>query len=525
MLRITMLLLSLSVLLAPSLAQAQQPATGSIRVQVNGHREIHGDPGTFLNPKPPGEASALNIETRAETRAPLAANGRTQFDELPDGIYLVTVVSGDRTGTTYVRISNGRPVLAELGAAGLPTSRTFTTPPSNFAADAKAAIDACDRAAYDRAVLELSRDEAMLEINLRDLRAMGSAAQSAQRQVESRLASVKAARQQIPPFPQPCGGTAAAALRQRVALQLLISPELAVVFANRPQLALFRLELAGVITRLGAFKPDDTDTGTRIGMSAGMRWNADFLGTKQWGIEAKVWYVDYNYDDAGEVRAEPGGTIGLFSPSTQANPFGGYFTAGPLINGAYSAEVENYGGELQVQTWIRSGDFRAMPWVGVRLGRTTIAENMRFDIGNPAFTSFEQRNDIEDTYVGPTIGVKARVDLSGGLYAFGEAAAGLEYHRGKGDWRTLVPAVDLDGPRKDKLSSSKWGISAGLKAGLGFEAGGFTAQLAAGMSYTNASPYLEYKDADSTTTGTGGADIGYGRQTDYFGEARLGWRF
>ncbi len=222
---------------------------------------------------------------------------------------------------------------------------------------------------------------------------------------------------------------------------------------------------------------------------------------------------------------EPGGTIGLFSPATPGNPFGGYFTGQPLVNGLYEAQVQSYGGEVQVQTWLQAGAVRFMPSVGLRLGRTTVDERLSFDIGTPAFTSFEQRNDITDTYFGPTVGLKARVDLGGGFYSFGEGSLALEYHRGRGDWRTFVPAVDLDGPRKDKLSSSKWGVSAGVKAGFGVEIGGFTAQFAAGMTYTDASPYLDYKKADSTTTGTGGTDIGYGSQKDYFGEARFSVRF
>jgi hypothetical protein len=493
-------------------AQAQ---TGSIRVQVNGHREVHGDG------KPPGDAAVTNIDTREETIVDLTPNGRADFGNLKDGNYIVTVHTGDRTGTTYVRVVNGRQTTAEISAGGLPTSRTFTANPATLASEARAAIDVCDRAAYDRAALELARDEAMLEINLRDLRALGAATQSTQRQIEGRLNSVKAARQQIPPYPQPCGKTAAAptTLEQMAAVQFLLSPELALIFANRPQSSYFRTEIAGIITKLRAFKPDDTESGVKFGMSAGMRWNSSLLGTKQLGIEAKIWYADYDIEDTGEVTAEPGGTIGLFSPPTSGNPFGGYFTGGPLTNGSYESKVAQFGGEVQVQTWYSSGNFRAMPWVGLRLGRTTVNEDMQFDVGMPVITTFEQHNDIKDTYIGPTIGLKARLDIGGGLYGFAEGSLGLEYHKGKGDWSTLVPLVEAES-RKESLSSSKWGISAGLKAGLGFEAGGFGMQLGAGVNYTNASPYLEFKEDDSTTTGTGGADIGYGSQREYFFEMR-----
>ncbi|MGE0153325.1 MAG: hypothetical protein AB7R90_11970 [Reyranellaceae bacterium] len=575
MLRGKILALGVLAMVAVDGAWAQQPPptpTGSIRVQVNGHREVHGGPS-------PAKAEVTNLSSRDTRTVDISASGRADVGELPDGVYRVTIAPGDRMGATYVRVEGGKVAPAEFGAQGLPRASNFYASPEGLLTEAREAADRCDRAAYDAAVTELERQIATLEINLRDVNRLaedyskltnlppdlerveklyetilraaftgrsGPTGTAARRgapvdaglvnlpafravlqekaRLEARLNQFRAARQQVPPFPAEKCAREAEKLFQRAALQFLIAPELSLVFLNRPQFTPFRLELAGIITKLGAFKPDDTDTGLKVGMSAGVRWDSSLLGTKQLGIEAKFWYVDYDMRGSGDVEAEPGGTIGLFSPATSGNPFGGYFTSGPLTGGQYRADVENYGGEVQFQTWLGSGNFRAMPWVGLRLGRTNVDEDMSFDIGNPAFTTFEQNNDIRDTYFGPTIGLKARVDIGGGLYAFGEGALALEYHRGKGDWRTFVPLVDAES-RKDKLSSSKWGISASVKAGLGFEVGGFTAQFGAGLSYTNASPYLEYKDADSTTTGTGGADIGYGRQMEYFGEARLGWRF
>jgi len=568
--RITMFLLGFGVLLTSGLAQAQ-PTGGSVRVQVNGHREAQGaNPGT-----PPGTAAATNTRTVSGIGTDLSAGGRADIGNLPDGTYLVTVRSGDRVGTTYVRVEAGKTSEAVLSAGGLPSASAFAGGPGELLSAAKAAAEICSRSGYDAAVNQLDRSISMLEINLRDLNRIideyaklsnlapdlqllrttsdiitrsamggGGAGRTAVRgnvptnpglqylpayisaleekaKLEARLKEWRDARQAVPPFPSEKCAREVEKLQQQVALQFLISPELALIFANRPQFALFRLELAGVITKLGAFKPDDTDAGTKVGMSAGIRWDSSFLGTKQLGIETKLWYVDYNMKSSGDVAAEPGGTIGLFSPATSGNPFGGYFTAGPLTNGWYNADVQSYGGEVQVQTWIGSGNFRAMPWFGMRVGRTTVKEDVSFDIGAPVFTTFEQKNDIKDTYIGPTIGLKGRVDIGGGLYAFGEGSLAVEYHRGKGNWQTFVPVADaMDGPRKDSLSSSKWGISAGIKAGLGLEVGGFGLQFGAGMSYTNASPYLEYKEADSTTTGTGGADIGYGTQKDYFLEVR-----
>ncbi len=559
--------------MAFSAATAQAQQTGDVRIQVNGHREVNGD-------RSGAKANVTNVDRGESRTVDLNSSGRADVSGLPDGTYIVQVNTGDRTGLTYIRVEAGKASTAELSAQGLPKSSTFSSSPEQLLQAARDAANRCDRAAYDTAVTELDRDLSMAEINLRDInriveeygrltnlqpdlqrlqavfdsiarramagraaptgtaRAAGApvepglvhlpnymAAIREKMRLETRLNAIRAARQQVPPFPQNCGRETSA-LERAFGLQLLMSPEAAIVAANRPQFAPFRLEFGGVITKLGAFKPDDTETDVKFSASVGARWDAPWLGVgKKFGVEAKLWYVDYKYDDTGDVVAEPGGTIGLFSPSTTGNPFGGYFTAGPLTNGWYDAKVQSYGGEVQVQTWFEAGSVRVMPWIGFRVGRTTIDENMSFDIGMPAFTTFEQHNDIKDTYLGPTIGLRGRLDLGGGLYGYAEGSLGLEYHKGKGDWKTLVPAVDAE-PRKDSLSSSKWGISAGVKAGLGWQiSGGFSVELGAGMNYTNASPYLEFKEDDSTTTGTGGADIGYGSQVEYFGTLRSTFRF
>src|SRR5688572_20521822 len=121
MLRCAVLGLVLSTLFFSGLAQAQ---TGSIRVQVNGHREVHGDG------KPPGEVAVTDMETREDTIRELSPNGRADFGNLKDGNYIVTVHTGDRTGTTYVRVVNGRQTTAEISAGGLPASTTYTASPT-----------------------------------------------------------------------------------------------------------------------------------------------------------------------------------------------------------------------------------------------------------------------------------------------------------------------------------------------------------------------------------------------------------
>lgn len=554
-------------------AQAQQ--TGDVRIQVNGHREVHGGGAD-------AKAAVTSVDRGESRLVDLGANGRADVSGLPEGTYMVQVGSGDRMGITYVRVEGGKASTAELSAQGLPKASTFAGQPDGLVQAASAAALSCDRAAYDAAVTELDRDLAMVEINVRDINRIldeygrltnlppdqqrlqgifdaiarrgmqgrstpGNTARTAGAPVETgmvhlpaylaavkekarldaRLAAIRAARQKVPPYPQNCAREAAKT-GQLFGLQMLLGGELALVFANRPQFAPFRLELGGIISKLGAFKPDDTDAGTQIGVSSGIRWDSSFLGTKQLGLEAKFWYVDYKYSDSGDVVAEPGGTIGIFSPTSPTAPLGGYAIgpfSGPLSNGWYDAKVRSYGAEVQVQTWLEAGNLRVMPWIGMRVGRTTIDENMSFDIGTPVFTSFEQHNDIKDTYVGPTIGLRARVEFGGGVYGFTEGSLALEYHRAKGDWQTSIPLADPE-PRKDNLSSSKWGVSAGVKVGLGWQFGrNVGLEAAAGISYTNASPYLEYKDADSTTDGSGGADIGYGSQTELFGSIRTTFRF
>lgn len=558
-------------------AHAQTPSSGGVAIRVDGHAQAQSSPeGVRASGGKPAEATVTDVLSGRKTTVTLSSSGRGDATGLENGFYRVEVDSGDRRGTTYVMVEDGKIANAELSAGGLPTGATTVRTADALGTAAQNAADACDRAAYDKALQELDRVISMAEINLRDVNriieeygrlsgypadmkvltsvrdtvlsgALGGrdqlrpvtragapvntgiryvlryiAALEEKARIEARLAALRAARQAVPAFPQKCSDSSA----QQAGVQFTVTPEVSVVAANRPQFAQFRLEFGGAITKLGAFKPDDTDTGTKVGVSAGVRWDAPWLGVGQKiGIEAKLWYVDYKYEDSGEVIPEPGGTVGIFSPPTSGNPFGGYFTGSPLTNGWYDAKVENYGGEVKAQTWFQSGNLRVMPSIGLRLQRTDVKENLSFDIGMPAFTTFTQDNDYDDFAIGPMLGLRLRLDVGQGLYAFTEGSVAVEHHSAKGKLRTIVPAVETE-YRKQSLSSSKWGVSAGVDAGLGWQIGrSFNVEFSAGISYTNASPFIEYKEADSTTTGTGGAEIGYGSQTDYNVKASMMFRF
>jgi hypothetical protein len=228
----------------------------------------------------------------------------------------------------------------------------------------------------------------------------------------------------------------------------------------------------------------------------------------------------------GTDRIDPpgGGTIGLFSPATSGAPFGGYFTGNPLTDVRYRGNFRSYGAALQMQTWYYIGLMTLTPFAALRFGHTDLNEHISAGIGAPAFTTFDQKNTIDDFFIGPNLGLRLTYDFAGGLYAFGGVTLGLDFHKANGRWQTIVPAVDSE-PRSDKLSSSTIGASGGAEAGVGMRWGALSAQLSVGAYYDSASPYVKFKKADSTTTGTGGADIGFGRQTEYVGRIQVGYRW
>lgn len=82
-----------------------------------------------------------------------------------------------------------------------------------------------------------------------------------------------------------------------------------------------------------------------------------------------------------------------------------------------------------------------------------------------------------------------------------------------------MPGVDA-APRFARLSESKTAYQVDGGLGVGYRINGLSIELAGRLSHGNASPYLKFANPGSTTDGTGGAKIGFGRQTSYGVSAR-----
>jgi hypothetical protein len=499
-------------------------------------------------------------------------NGRADFSGLTPGNYEVTVEVDGKRGNSYVRVGADRPVEAPFDSRGLPQQQSATNSPAALLEAVHQAAIGCSREDYDRAVEELRRAAALAATNVRDLNNMveeytrlsgyqpdlqqlrvtlrraeaavmtGRRATTGQareagapvdpglvyivgyvralelrEQARARQRELDAAVQQIPPFERRCGMS----LPDRLKWQIVLSGDIGLVLLDRPQFRQFRTEIAGVIQQLGAFRADHTDTAVRSGASFGTQFDAPMGSDGKAGVELRGWRKDATTKDGvDQIDAPGGGTIGLFSPPTSGNPFGGYSTGNPLTDVSYRGRFRAYGGELQMQTWYYIGLMTLTPFAALRFGHIDLDERISAGIGAPAFTSFEQKNTINDSFFGPSIGLRLNYDFAAGLYAFGGVSFSADFHKATGRWQTIVPLVDSE-PRRANLSNSKLGVSVGAEAGVGMRLGALSAQISAGAYYYSASPYLNFPKADSTTTGTGGADIGFARQIEYLGRFGL----
>jgi hypothetical protein len=302
---------------------------------------------------------------------------------------------------------------------------------------------------------------------------------------------------------------------------------------NWPAARFFRSDSGGQFGRFPTLKFDNDDT---VGVFRGMigyRFPTPNLIKERssLGIELHGWY--YGGSSRGsqsQFVPAPGETTGLFSPATPQFPFGGYGTGQPLSDISYKSDYRNYGGEMRLQRWCdypldSGGDVVLEPWIGFRLGRTTVDQSLNLGIGNPVFTSFSQSSDIGSTFFGPTLGVGVRYEFGNGLFVFGKAGASLDFQRGEGHWSTIVPFVDGPNARAAKLSNNKATWSVGGSLGVGYRWESLELRASFDASHSNGSPYLKFADPASTTSGSGGAKIGYGNQTNYGGALGLRMNF
>ncbi len=286
-------------------------------------------------------------------------------------------------------------------------------------------------------------------------------------------------------------------------------------YLHRPDGKFFRTEVGGVLG-FPALRFNTDKTIVNIEGTVGARFRTSVFGTtREVAVQLRGWHFDSRAGGRMEVFTPPaGGVTGLFSPTAAFAPFGGYFTGSPLSNVRYRSDFEDFGGVLSLAVAFDTGPVTLSPFAGLRLARTNVNDSLNLVIGNPAFTTFEQRSDISSTAIGPVAGASVRGELGDGFYAFGEASVGLAFARARGDWQTFVPLVD-PAPRSQRLSRSKTAFQFDAATGVGYRLPGLAVELVGRLSHGTGSPHLEFATPEGTADGTGGARIGFGKQTSY----------
>ncbi|QQS12634.1 MAG: carboxypeptidase regulatory-like domain-containing protein [Rhodospirillales bacterium] len=513
-----------------------------------------------------GVTNDVNEETLSGgSRAVTDADGRAIILLTEPGRYSINVQSNTGRGFRYnfrsVTLTVGGSVSVEFNTAHAfnVNDQWRTDIGSEQVAAANAAADACDRAAYDAAVGELATLEASLQQKLhlaqrrfdayraanglqgisteREFRQMQRtieriaaspvANEEARKRVEEMarlkkgfddgLQAVEKSRERLAPL--------ARARAQIKELKTSCGPGLGTTefyagfgagpsHLQRAGGSFFRTEAGGVALAIPALRFANDRTVLNIEGALGARFQAPVLGaTREVTVELRGWHMDSRGDAGLALFTPPGGaTTGLFSPTAPFAPFGGYFTGSPLSDIRYRSTFQEFGGTLTAAVAFNAGGVTIAPFAGVRLARTTVDDKLSMGIGNPAFTTFEQRSDIGGTAFGPLVGASVRGDIGGGFYGFGAASAGLSFARARGHWQTFVPAVDPEA-RVGKLSGNKTAYQLDATAGVGFRLTGLAIELAARVSHGNGSPHLAFETPEGTADGTGGARIGFARQT------------
>jgi hypothetical protein len=528
MLRISMLFLGLGVLLTSGLAQAQ--GTGSIRVQVNGHRDVHGTSPTT----PPGKAEVKNLRNGESQTTDISSGGRANVDGLPDGTYQVTVRTGDRIGTTYVTISGGKSVDALLSAHGLPTGETVAAAPDALLAAIRSAIDACDRAAYDRAVAELERNISMLEINLRDLdRAIGEygnltgrqpnigqlqaaldavprayragvlrpdpglehvpayiAALKEKARIEARLAALRAARAQVPPFPEPCDKRVGFLGSDKGRFGLSFGAGVASM--DFPNYKAYAIEAGMIIQQADVFKSDRRRTVYDVGGEGffyipGTDTRLRFSGSAR--------RFDSNANSDFEFVPGMGERFNVPSPD------GGFFTTSPVDEFRISQKMEQYEIGIQAEQAFTAGGTVIRPRIGLAFSYIDAADSSQFNIAG-GFAHFQEWRSLDTYGFGPTLGVEVEVPLYRGLYGFGAVGGELRWNSSKGRWKTEIDVMGTATTQVDRQSDNKmtWGINGSL--GLGYRTGAIDLRAGGTIGVSNHYPTLDIQSdvADGSPT-------------------------
>jgi hypothetical protein len=538
------LAIGLSMALLATTAQAQQ--TGSVRIQVNGHREVHGT-------GPDAKAEVVSVDRSDSRIVDIGANGRADVSGLADGVYIVQVGTGDRMGMTYVRVEAGKATTAEMTAQGLPNSSTFAGGGAGLVQAARDAAARCDRAAYDAAVAELDRDLSMAEINMRDLNRIideygrltnlppdqqrlqgvfdsiarrgmqgrttpGAAARAAgapvepglvhlpaylaavkeKARLEARLAASRAARQQVPPFPQDCGEKKVGFLGDQYRFGL--SVEVGYVSYDLPNYKAYAIEFNSEIVKKG-FLNEDRDLD-------GVRYAGDgffYIPGTDTMIRLRGSYLKLDGNSSPNHEFTPGvGERFNFN-----SPDGGFFTTSPVDGFRYQQDLKQYQVGLGVEKVYDLGGLSLKPYLGVQYSYIDVKDKSEFNIaGN--FAHFEDKRSVNVDGYGLMFGLDAQIPIAGGFYGFASGGLEMRLNSSKATWRTELDTGVVN-EQKVKLDDDKvtWGAMGSV--GVGYRWQNFDLRAGATAGISNHYPTLDIE----TEEPDGDPDISWDQTSMY----------
>jgi len=280
---------------------------------------------------------------------------------------------------------------------------------------------------------------------------------------------------------------------------------------SRPSRQFFRAESGGQLSfPVRSANPDSSGVG--FGGSVGYRFPFDpgwgGYGTTVIDVSLSLRHFDSKTSSSLAPITPAGGAVtGLFSPGA------GYFTGSTLQNLRYQGEFAETSGSARVALeYAPTENLVLIPRAEFHLGRQDSTDRLRLDIGDPPFANFRQNISIDNTFLGPSIGLGARVGFGGGFYGLLGGDIGVLFADARARWSTQVPLIEAS-PRRERFEDSTTALLLGAQAGFGWQQDNLSMELIGAVRHSRINASLRHADPFSTTDGTGGARIDWGGQT------------